>query len=188
MYYEGTPENEITMFAWLFGALPNSTSFMKNNPWCDRLAYQGDAVVMVGHRHGPPSLQDKELHFAEFKDYGSTTIPRLAAACSTWATSTSITSTSSMGSTLRLWRRTSSEMDSWSLYRFRSYVLQCIRGLAERAVGPYYKHREGVRYIHDFYVDIVMGDVGRGGWGGAPVSYPDQFHTVNMQHKPMCDM
>lgn len=41
-------------------------------------------------------------------------------------------------------------MDHWNLYGFSYYVSQCARGLAEGPSGPYYKHLEGVRYLHDF--------------------------------------
>lgn len=46
------------------------------------------------------------------------------------------------------------KMGHWSLYGFSTYILQCVQNLAKGPTGPYYKHREGVRYIHDFGMDI----------------------------------
>lgn len=49
-------------------------------------------------------------------------------------------------------------VDHWNLYGSSHYVLQCVRGLAEGPAGPYYKHCGDVRHIHDFYINLVMGD------------------------------
>lgn len=72
----------------------------------------------------------------------------------------------------------------WSLYGFSSYVLQCVRGLAEGPVGRYYQHREGVRYIHGFYMDIMMGDQ----YKHTAIFYPKYFPKVRMGSKPRYEM
>lgn len=49
-------------------------------------------------------------------------------------------------------------LDHWNLYGFSHDILQSVRGLVEWPFGPCYKHRGGVRYIHDFCMYIMMSD------------------------------
>lgn len=49
-------------------------------------------------------------------------------------------------------------VDHWNLHGFSYYVLQYVRGLVEGPAAPYYKHLEGVRYIHEVYMDLMIGD------------------------------
>lgn len=71
------------------------------------------------------------------------------------------------------------EMDHWNLCGLSNYVVQCVRGLAEEPVGPYYKHREGVQYTRDFYVDPMIG----GTYRDKPVFYPNHFPQVEIRSR-----
>lgn len=48
------------------------------------------------------------------------------------------------------------EMNALNLYGVIYNALRCIRGLEKWPVGPCSKPCEGDRYIHDFYVDLMM--------------------------------
>lgn len=85
MSYGGTAENEKTNYAWRSGRYAlTSEDFTKNNLWWGRLAYQGDAVAVLGQRYEPLTLQVKELYLSEFKmSWRSSARPQRAVACRT---------------------------------------------------------------------------------------------------------
>lgn len=67
-------------------------------------------------------------------------------------------------------------VDHWILCGFSCYVLQCVRGLAEKPARPYYKHHEGAPYLHDFYLDLRMGDQQK----LTSELYPNHFPKMNI--------
>lgn len=69
MHCEGTSEYELENYALAFKTLLKSEGYTKNNLWWERLACQGDEVLVLGGRCVSRSPQDKDLCFAEFQ-YG----------------------------------------------------------------------------------------------------------------------
>lgn len=143
----------------MFDTLLNSEDFTKNKRRWARHAWQGDAVAVPGQHDESLSLQDKELYFAEFKmNYEKFGTPR-ASRGSQYLTQLGVhykhlengLDLRTMGKHIDL-----TEVGR-RLYGFSYSVMQSIQGLAEGPAGPYYKHRQGVRYMCDFFVDLMMG-------------------------------
>lgn len=76
-------------------------------------------------------------------------------------------------------KRALTDVGQWNLYGFSHYVLQCVRGLAEGTAGPFYKRREGVRHVHDFFMDPMLGDQ----YKLTSELYPKHFPQINISRK-----
>lgn len=64
------------------------------------------------------------------------------------------------------------------MYGLNYYVLQCVQGLAGGPAGPYYQHREGARYLHDFWMGRLMNHHYRIN----PVPFPDYFPKLTINN------
>lgn len=165
----------MTDYSWLFGTLLNSMDFSRNNLWWGRLAYQ-DSVVTFGAHYESLSLWDKELYFAESKvDY--TKDEKLKASIGNQDPNQHFED----GLDLRIMtedERDLTNVDHWNLLGLNYYMLQC-RHLAEGSARPYYKDREGVHYLHDVYMDLMMG----GQYKLNSKLYPKHFPKMGITEK-----
>lgn len=135
--------------------------FTKNNLLWDRLSYQ-NSVITFGEHYESLAGSQKELRFMSFmvddekhgrskSRLGLQYLVHLNNYYQRFDTGLDMEDMTTFELEL-------TNTEHWDLWGFGYYVLQCIRGLAEGPAGPYWQHREGVRYMHDFYMTLQMSE------------------------------
>lgn len=150
-YYGGTSEYDMTDYAWVFGTLLNFARIRSRGYWAPlrvltpprtgSCTFPGPRWTTSG---GLQYLAHLDVYHQRFED-GLVIVTMTAEALDL------------------------TKMGLWSLYGFSCYVLQCVRGLAERPVGPYCKPREGFAEIPALYVRV--GDK----YANAAIFCPEHF-------------